>query len=305
MRSRANSSPEFSRIAQYFAPLTAGEAGAFALANDAAALHVPAGKQIVLTSDSCIEGWHVPRGASPQQIAQKLTRRNLSDLAAMGAAPWRYMINLHLPHATSDDYVAAFAAALKAEQETFGMVLIGGDSTFGGDHAHVSMTLMGLAETTHNRSGARVGDDVYVSGIIGEGARALQLIEGAITVSDAERATLLARYYTPTPRLALGKALIGIATSVIDISDGLVNDLTHLARGSDTSIELHVGDVPLTAHDLHMRDMLLNGGDDYELAFTAPADAAVMLQHIAEHTGTPITHIGTVIPAREEAISLR
>lgn len=304
MRSRANSSSEFSRIAQFFAPLTAAEPGAFALANDAAALSVPAGKQIVLTSDSCIEGWHVPHGASAAQIAQKLMRRNLSDLAAMGAEPWRYMVNLHVPHDTGDDYIAAFAAALQAEQDAFAVVLIGGDSTFGGTHAHVSMTLLGLAETTHSRSGAKLGDDVYVSGIIGEGARALQLIEGAITVSDAERETLLARYYMPTPRLALGKALIGIATSVIDVSDGLLNDLAHLARGSNTSMEVRVNDVPLTPHEMHTRDALLNGGDDYELAFTAPAGAAAMLQHIAQQTATPITRIGSVVTSQEDAVLL-
>ncbi len=302
MRSRANSSPEFSRIAQYFAPLTAGEAGAFALQNDAAALHVPAGKQIVLTSDSCIEGWHVPHGASAQQLAQKLTRRNLSDLAAMGAAPWRYMINLHLPHETPDDYVAAFAAALKTEQEAFDMVLVGGDSTFGGTHVHASMTLLGLAETTHSRSGAKLGDDVYVSGVIGEGARALQLIENNITVSERERETLLARYYTPTPRLALGQALIGIATSVIDVSDGLIGDLSHIARSSDVSIELRVDDVPLAAHEAAMRATQLHGGDDYELVFTAPVHAAQMLQQIAQQTATPITRIGSVVAAQDDAV---
>lgn len=304
MRSRANSSPEFSRIAQYFAPLTLGEPGAFALANDAAALTPPAGEQLVLTSDSCIEGWHVPHGASPAQIAQKLVRRNLSDLAAMGAAPWRYMVNLHVPHRANDAYVADFAAALKAEQEAFGMVLIGGDSTFGGDHAHVSMTVLGLATTTHDRSGAQVGDDVYVSGVIGEGARALQMIEGKITVSDTEREMLLARYYTPTPRLALGAALRGIATSVIDVSDGLMGDLAHLARGSDTTMMLQVSNVPLAPHDEAHRDALLNGGDDYELAFTAPADAAAMLQHIAQQTGVHITRIGQVAPAGEAAVIL-
>lgn len=302
MDSRAKHRKEFSRIAQYFAPLTLSEPGAFALANDAAALMPPVGEQIVITSDSCIEGWHVPRGATLKQIAQKLMRRNLSDLAAMGAEPWRYLINLHVPHATSDDDIASFSAALKAEQEAFGMVLIGGDSTYGGDHAHVSMTLLGLAKTTHSRSGAQVGDNVYVSGIIGEGARALQVIEGAVQVSDAERAMLFARYYTPTPRLVLGNGLHGSATSVIDISDGLVHDLSHLAHGSNTSIALQVDQVPLTAHAPHERDALLHGGDDYELAFTAPAHAEKMLQQIAQQSATPITRIGRVVPAQENAV---
>lgn len=304
MDSRANPPKEFSRIALHFAPLTAAEPGAFALQNDAAALTPPAGKQLVVTSDSCIEGWHVPRGASPEQLVTKLVRRNLSDLAAMGATPWRYLINLHVPHATDDAVIAAIAAALKREQEACAMVLVGGDSTFGGDHIHLTMTLFGLAQHTHSRSGARVGDDVYVSGVIGEGALALMLTQGTLSLPEHEVAPLMKRYYAPTPRLALGALLHGIATSVIDVSDGLIADLAHIARGSNTSIVLQVNDVPLAAHEAGMRDALLNGGDDYELAFTAPSDAAAKVQQMAQQNNVAITKIGTVIAPRDAAVVL-
>lgn len=309
MVSPANLPKEFSRIAQYFAPLTADEPGAFGLQNDAAALSAPAGKQIVITSDSCIEGWHVPRHAVMGNIATKLVRRNLSDLAAMGATPWRYLINLHLPHHVSDDAVAEFVAALKTEQESYGMVLIGGDSTFGGDHVHASMTLLGLASQVHSRSGARVGDDVYVSGIIGEGALALMVLEGKLTLSVTDAEPLWQRYYAPVPRLALGQALQAIATSVIDVSDGLINDLAHLARASQNSILLDTSLVPLHPFAARMLaqhgDTLFNGGDDYELAFTAPADAANALQHIAQQLELPITKIGVVAEAHEAPVMLR
>lgn len=303
-----NTSPEFSRIAQYFAPLTAAEPGAFGLANDAAALNIPAGKQLILTSDSCIEGWHVPRGVEATLLATKLVRRNLSDLAAMGAVPWRYMINLHLPAAADDGYVAGFAAALQHEQNQFGMVLIGGDSTFGGEHVHASMTVLGLATHTHTRSGAQPGDDVYVSGNIGEGALALMLLEGKLTLNETEAAPLWQRYFAPPPRLALGQALTGVATSVIDVSDGLLDDLAHLARGSSTSMVLARAAIPLHAMASQMMaqhgEQMMNGGDDYELAFTAPTQAATMLQQLAQQIHLPLTRIGTVVAATGQPVIL-
>jgi len=305
---RANSLPEFFRIAHYFAPLAAGEAGAFGLENDAAALSAPAGKQLVLTSDSCIEGWHVPMASAPQHLASKLVRRNLSDLAAMGATPWRYMLNLHLPTHTPDDYVAAFAAALAVEQAHFGMVLVGGDSTFGGERVHASLTAVGLATRTHIRSGAQVGDHIYVSGVIGEGALALMMVEGKLMLHGPDAGEIWQRYYAPEPRLALGQALDGIATSVIDISDGLLHDLAQIARASHVSMQVHDAAVPL--HDMARRmraqhgERMINGGDDYELAFTAPAHAAPMLQQLAQQLHLPLTPIGVVEEAQELAVIL-
>ena len=158
---------ERTRIAQYFAPLAATEPGSFSLTDDAAVLTLPPGKQLVITTDSVIEGIHVLLAATPQQFAQKLMRRNLSDLAAMGAMPWRYSLNLHTPATLDDAWFAAFTAALAEEQQHFGCVLAGGDSTTGGVLIHATMTCFGLLDAAPlRRHAARVAEDVYVLSLI-------------------------------------------------------------------------------------------------------------------------------------------
>lgn len=163
---------ERARIARYFAPLTAGEPGSFHLHDDAAALDVPPGKKLIVTTDSVIVGTHIVAGAKPTQIATKLMRRNLSDLAAMGAAPWRYTLNAHTIPGLPDAWFADFAAALAVEQSRYGLVLVGGDSTSGPGPIHMGMTCFGLAEKILLQSGARMGDALYVSGTIGDASLA-------------------------------------------------------------------------------------------------------------------------------------
>lgn len=301
----SNLTKEHNRIARFFAPLCASEVGAFGLQNDAAMLDVPEDKKLIITSDSCIEGWHVPMGASMQHIAQKLVRRNLSDVAAMGALPWRYMLNLHLPKSTNDEAVEAFAQALQEEQATYNMVLIGGDSTFGGDHIHATLTMLALTTSgCHMRSGARAGDRLYVTGTIGDATLALMAIQGAITPSAEQHDYFMSRYYTPAPRLEVGKALQGIATSVIDVSDGLMSDAEHLARASNVSMHIDTKRIPLsdaaTRYKAQHIDAMLRGGDDYELLFTAPKDASESLAQLAKSHGAAITEIGIVIHASDK-----
>jgi thiamine-monophosphate kinase len=282
---------EFERIARYFATLSQGEVGAFHLSDDAAALTIPAGQQLVVTTDSVIAGIHLPEGATPAQFAQKLLRRNLSDLAAMGAAPWRYLLNLHLPAATPEIWLQQFSAMLQQEQQQFSMVLVGGDSTIGGDIIHLSATLLGLTPAPITRSGAHAGDDVYVTGSIGEAALALPYVLGKQPVPEAA-AAWLTRYYAPEPRLSVGLALRGIANSMIDISDGLVQDFTHLCTASHLGAVIHAAEIPHPKAG-QLKE-LITGGDDYELLFTAPASDRQKIVTIAAEIGVAITRIGAM-----------
>ena len=287
---------EHARIARFFAPLCAAESGAFVLTNDAAMLAAPTGKKLVVTTDSVIEGVHVPLGTSPARIAQKLLRRNLSDLAAMGALPWRYSLNLHTPNATPDAWFSAFARSLAREQKHFGMVLIGGDTTSARKSVvHVSATLIGLASRAHPRSGARPGDGVYVSGTIGDAAAYFWQRTHSKKITPA----LAARFYAPTPRLALGQALHGIASSVIDISDGLLADTAQLCAASKVGAQIAFTSIPRARAYLASGCPALettNFGDDYELLFTVPKAKQTRLTLLSETLGMRLTRIGEITP---------
>jgi thiamine-monophosphate kinase len=289
---------ERDRIARYFAPLAAGEAGSFHLTDDAAVLAPPAGQSLVITTDSVIESIHVLAQATPQQFAQKLMRRNLSDLAAMGATPWRYTLNLHTPFGLADEWFAAFAATLHSEQRLFNLTLIGGDSTSGGDAIHTTMTCIGLVEGAPlRRSGATQGDDLYVSGTLGDAAYALTLLQQNAPIDDA----LAARYHCPSPRLELGNMLRGVATSAIDISDGLVADIGQICSASTCAARIETSALPLSSHlknaalsTAQKIQFALSGGDDYELCFTAPTSMAAAIATLSETLQLPLTRIGEI-----------
>lgn len=283
---------EHARIATYFAPLSLHEAGSFNLTDDAAVLTPPAGKALVITTDSVIERVHVLAGASAAQFAQKLVRRNLSDLAAMGALPWRYLLNLHTPATLAETWFADFAATLEREQQHFGMVLAGGDSTSGDDGIRATLTAIGLLEgDALRRNGAQAGDDIYVSGTVGDAALGLAQLQQGMKDSP-----LIARYHLPQPRLALGQALHGIASAAIDLSDGLVQDVAQLARASQLAARITREAIPLSdaARAMLDWDAILAGGDDYELCFTAPPSQRATLQTISARLGVPVTLIGSM-----------
>ena len=296
---------ERERIARYFAPLTAAESGSFSLSDDAAVITQPAGHSLVFTTDSVIESIHILADATPTQFAQKLIRRNLSDLAAMGATPWRYLLNMHTPAALPDVWFAEFSSLLAAEQCQFGMVLIGGDSTSGGEGSiHLTMTCIGLLNTAPlSRAGARPGDDLYVSGTIGDAALGLQVLQQRIaTPTAAQHDFLTMRFHLPQPRLALGSALHSIATSCIDISDGLLADATQTATASRVGLHIHRDAIPLSdaAKTLiettpTLWEIMCTGGDDYELLFTAPADKREAVEALSHQLSLPLTRIGVVV----------
>ena len=294
---------ERDRIARFFAPLTAAEPGGFNLTDDAAMLVPPAGHMLVITTDSVIESIHVLPHATAQQYAHKLMRRNLSDLAAMGAMPWRYTLNVHTPKGLDDDWFAAFAAALVDEQAHFNLTLVGGDSTSGGSMIHTTMTCFGLSDGAPlRRNGAQVGDDLYVSGNIGGAAYALALLQQNQPVSES----LAARYHHPEPRLALGQMLRSIASSALDISDGLLTDIAQLCSTSDVGATITRSAIPCDpallaciAQDGAAWRFALNGGDDYELCFTAARQHREAIAHIAQALALPLTRIGEITPHRD------
>ncbi len=272
---------EFARIATLFAPLADARVG-LGLRDDAAVISPDPGMHIVATQDAIVQGVHFIGDEPPAQIAQKLLRCNLSDLAAMGATPCYYLLALMIPPTIDDDWLSAFASGLKADQEQFGVRLIGGDSTAS---AHLCLSLTALGKVPEGqaltRSGARVGDAVFVSGPLGDAALGLQLLQGhlhAPALSNAARDYAIARYRVPTPYVALGESLRRRATAAMDVSDGLLQDAGHLAAASGVRLVLEAEALPRSTavreSGLSL-EAIATGGDDYVLLFTGPEDMSV------------------------------
>ena len=223
---------EFALIAEYLAPLAALRPGAFGLADDAALVPAPPGRDLVASADALVAGVHFRERDPPDTVAARALRCSLSDLAAMGAEPYGYLLTLALPHGVDAEWMAAFASRLARDQAEFSIALLGGDTVATPGPLTVSLTVLGFAEPERllRRSGARAGDAVCVSGVIGDAALAL-------AIPDAAEA-LRARYRAPEPRLALGRALAGNASAAIDVSDGLVADLGHVCVASGVGARL-------------------------------------------------------------------
>ena len=282
---------EFSLIARHFRPL-AGP-GALGLEDDAAVLALPAGRELVIAADAMVAGVHFLPDDPPESIGSKLLRTNLSDLAAMGAAPLGYLMTTAFPKGTADAWVAAFAAGLALDQAEFGLHVLGGDTVSTPGPLTLSLTILGTCPPGQalRRNGARAGDQLWVSGSIGDGALGLRVLQGKLPAD----AFLAERYRLPRPRLALGQALVGVATACMDVSDGLVQDLGHLCRASGLAATLRAAEVPLspsTAAHPGLLPLVLTGGDDYELLFAAPAEAAEAVRAAARGAHVPVACIG-------------
>jgi thiamine-monophosphate kinase len=293
---------EFGRIARFFAPL-AGPGG-LGLTDDAALVECAPGHRLVVTVDQAIENVHFLPQDPPGLVAKKLLRRNLSDLAAMGARPLHYLLTTALPADRGDDWVEAFAAGLAEDQARFGIDLIGGDSA--STNGPVSLTVTAIGEVAEGReirrSGARVGDRIWVSGTIGDAFLGLKVLRGGYAnLAPDEWAALTRRFQLPEPRVELGPRLARIAHAMIDVSDGLLGDLGHICEVSGTGATVALALIPLsdaarraaTAEpDLPVR--LVAAGDDYELLFAAPREADDQIGRIAAALGLRITAIGTI-----------
>ena len=278
---------EFAFIAERLRPLAAGTPGALGLADDAALLDPPAGAELVLTKDAMVAGVHFLPDDPPGDVAKKLLRVNLSDLAAMGAAPLGYLLALIRPKATAEDWLADFCRGLAEDQARFGIGLLGGDTVSTPGPLALSLTALGHVPrgTALRRCGARPGDDVWVSGTLGDAALGLKVLQGELAVADEVRAPLVERYRLPQPRLALGEALRGLASAALDVSDGLLADLGHILETSKLGAEIRAAALPLSPAARTLPgapDAALAGGDDYELLFTAAPDQRARIAALAD-----------------------
>jgi thiamine-monophosphate kinase len=303
-------------IAEFWAPLAAGFAGAFGLKDDCAAITPEPGHDLVVTTDGLIAGVHFIPGEDPGAIAWKALAVNVSDLVAKGATPLAYVLSLALPGATERAWLGAFAGGLQRAQAAFGCSLIGGDTDRTLGPLSVSITAFGTVPNGRmvRRSTAAVGDAVYVSGTIGDATLGLALVRNPALahrcgLDAAAQAYLDARFRLPQPPVGLRSALLGHARAAMDISDGLVKDFGRLCRASNVGGEIDATAVPLAAAaravvaagGATLAD-LITGGEDYEvLAAIAPHEVE-KFEAAATAAGTPVTRIGSIVDGRQGLI---
>ena len=298
---------EFERIRRLLRPLADGMPGALGLGDDGAVLDPPPGQRLVITTDAMVESIHYLPGEPPDRLARKLLRVNLSDLAAMGATPLAYTLTTVLNAAADEAWLAAFADGLARDQAAFGIPLIGGDSVSTEGPVVLSICAFGAAvpERILRRDGARPGDTIWVSGTLGDAALGLRLAKGEVAdlgLDPVQQGYLCDRFHLPTPRMALGLALGGLATAAMDVSDGLVGDLDHICRQSAVGAEIDLSSVPLSpaarqmvADNRDLQRIAWAGGDDYELLFTAAPDDAGLVQEAADAAGVAVARIGRIV----------
>lgn len=301
-------SGEFDRIARYFAPLTEGCEAAAGLTDDAAALSVPAGCDLVVSTDTIVEKIHYLGREKPDAIASKLLRVTLSDLASKGARPSWYTMNLALPGKIDDDWLAAFCAGLAEDQNRYGVTLVGGDTVKTDGPTVLTLTGYGLvpAGRTLRRGGAKAGDLIYVTGTIGDGALGLDCARGGFPELDRQmRQDLIRLYERPEPPVALGPDLIGIADAAMDVSDGLVGDLIHMAEASGLHGEIWVPAVPVSDAVAEILSdspdrlaTVLSGGDDYQILAAIPPDRETAFLDAVARRELTAARIGRFTPGQ-------
>lgn len=279
------------------------------IGDDCALLSPRPGHQLALSSDMLVEGRHFLSTVDPVSLGHKSLAVNLSDLAACGAEPRAFLLSLSLPRADAA-WLEGFSQGLFALADAHGCELIGGDTTQG--PLNISITVLGDVPRGHAllRSGARAGDDIYVSGTVGDARLALEVFRGKLSLPEAVFRRCRDRMERPTPRVALGMGLRGVATAAADISDGLLGDLGHILCQSGVGAQLDLvacegllscrHDMPLS--ESWLRTCVLSGGDDYELVFTAPPVLRDAVQQAAKASQTTVTCIGTVTAAPDIAL---
>lgn len=299
---------EFDIIRRYFTrPVKRALLG---VGDDCALVAPEPGSVLAVSTDMLVEGRHFLAGADPRLLGHKALAVNLSDLAAMGAAPRYATLALALPEA-DEHWLAQFTQGLFALADAFGVELIGGDTTRG--PRNLCITVIGTvpAELALRRDGAKVGDEVWLSGCTGDAALALAHLNDRLRLSGAALAHCLARLHSPVPCVALGLALRGLASSAIDVSDGLIADLGHIGERSGAAVELRYADVPRSrafaacSDERLAQDCLLAGGDDYELAFTASPASRAKVAALAAELGLTLTRIGSVCAGEPGLVSVR
>jgi thiamine-monophosphate kinase len=306
---------EFTLIDAYFKSLSERVGGLrcdLGIGDDAALVTVPHGKQLAITTDTLIEGVHFPRETFPADIGYKALAVNLSDLAAMGARPAWFTLCLSLP-AFSTAWLESFCSGLEELMRQQPITLIGGDTTRG--PLSISIQAMGLVDSgcALRRDTARPGDDIYVSGRIGDAGVGLRVVQQKLAVDGEALQTAVNRLNRPQPRNGLGEALTSLASACIDVSDGLMADMNHLLSKSQVGADIDLERVPIAtalttgtvlarlgfadASPSSVRRFAVSAGDDYELCFTAPPAHRSQIELAAQQAGVTVTRFGAVTQA--------
>ena len=309
-RNDATKLDEFEIIERYFAPLAGkgarfsqSDVETFSLKDDAALISSAVGKKLVVTSDSLVSGVHFFGDEPAHLIAKKALRTNLSDLASKAATPVGYTLSLHLPKGLDEIWFEDFAKGLAADQKQFGCKLLGGD-TVSSPVLAIAITAIGESEGVYPaRTNAKVGDDIYVTGTLGDSALGLRARQGVLSgLDDEAERFLLDRYYLPQPRLDIKAILDHCAHASMDVSDGLFGDLGKLCKASKLAAQVNREELPFSQHALKTvaqsadaTAWMLEGGDDYEVLFTAPPEHRNFIENNAQKLSFAVTRIGDIV----------
>lgn len=296
------STSEFELIRHYFAQLGKQRQWlSVGIGDDAAVITPEAGQQLLISVDTLNVGVHFPEQSSAYDIGYKALAVNLSDIAAMGGDPQWFTLAVSLPSA-DEAWLKLFCQGLAELVEQYQLCLVGGDTTRG----PLSMTIqiagkipIGQALT---RSGAQIGDDIYVTGFLGDAATGLLTCQNKLQADETDSHYFLEKLNKPLPRVMFGKGLRGLANACIDVSDGLAADLGHVIEASHVGAELMMADLPVSPNlrrmelsPTQLQELTLFGGDDYELCFTAATESHEAILHLAELNALPLTRIGKII----------
>lgn len=291
---------EFDLIARYFTwPPETRTGVVLGVGDDCALLAPTPGQQLAVSTDTLVEGRHFLSTVPPERLGHKALAVNLSDLAACAARPLAFTLALSMPRA-EETFLADLARGMRALAQRAGIALVGGDTTAG----PLALTVTVFGEVPPGqallRSGARPGDTLWVSGALGDARLALEAFRGTVHLSAPAFEASRRAMEQPEPRVALGLALRGVATSAIDLSDGLLGDLSHILQRSRVGARVRLDALPRSAHlaaqpEAVQRCCVLAGGDDYELLFTAPAEARHAVQEASSRAGVPVAEVGTIV----------
>lgn len=301
-------------IAKYFSPLSKGALGADKLQDDIAVLGNLGSGLLAINMDTLVAGTHFFENDDPTILAQKCLRVNISDLAAKGASPFGYFLSIALPQSANEAYIEAFAHGLSIDQRNFNLNLLGGDTVKTKGPLTITITILGLLTNQEipRRSAAQVGDDIYVTGTIGDGALGLLAhpdYAGSKTIT-AKYSRHISHYLCPEPRVEMKSIISKYAHASMDISDGLLGDLTSILNRSSVGAKVDVANIPFSEetnailkNEVDILPILIAGGDDYEILFTASPDDASAIQEQAQKLFFPVTKIGTIVKGDELQLS--
>ena len=281
---------------------------ALGIGDDCALINPSNHQQIAISTDMLVEGRHFLVGADPYLLGRKCLAVNLSDLAAMGASPLGFTLAIAMPE-VKVDWLESFSNGLWDMANEHDCQLIGGDTTAG--PLTISITIFGQVpkDKSLSRNKAQVGDDIWVSNEVGDAKLSLGALRQEWSLSTEEFAEVSQRMHNPTPRIELGQSLLGIAHAAIDISDGLLGDLSHILHQSSISADILIDQVPgskiLNSKSIELQRLCkLTGGDDYELCFTAAKEKSAQIEELSSRLGLALTKIGTITERTEKLVRL-